>query len=176
MRALRVTAGLLFSLAGFSAAAADLKVGDTAPDFELQATDGKTYKLSDFRKKNEWVVLAWFPKANTSGCTIECRSLTKNGHLLKKYQATYFMVSTDPIEANKAFAAEQKADFPMLSDPTKATAKAFGVLNIFRLASRQTFYISPDGRIQAIDRDVRPATSAEDMAAMLARLGVPLRH
>jgi peroxiredoxin Q/BCP len=120
-------------------------------------------------------VLAWFPKAFTSGCTVECKSLTKNGHLLKQYQVTYFMISTDPIEANKGFAAENNADFPLLSDPTKETAKAYGVLNLLRMASRHTFYIGPDGKILAIDRDIHPATSAEDMAAMLGKLGTPPR-
>lgn len=156
-------------------AAAEFNVGDVAPDFMLPATNGKTYRLSDFRDK-ETVVLAWFPKAFTSGCTVECRSLTKNGHLIKKYQASYFMVSTDPIETNKGFATEERADFPFLSDATKETAKAYGVLNLFRMASRHTFYIGSDGKILAIDRNVNPATSAEDMAATLEKLGTPKRN
>ena len=61
-----------------TALAAELKVGDPAPDFTLQASDGKTYKLSDFKGKQA-VVLAWFPKAFTQGCTIECKSLAENG-------------------------------------------------------------------------------------------------
>jgi peroxiredoxin Q/BCP len=166
--------GLALGLTAMSSTAADLKVGDVAPDFTLPASDGKSYRLSDFRNK-ETVVLAWFPKAFTSGCTVECKSLAKNGHLLKQYQVTYFMISTDPIEANKGFAAENNADFPLLSDPTKETAKAYGVLNLLRMASRHTFYIGPDGKILAIDRDIHPATSAEDMAAMLGKLGTPAR-
>ena len=59
-----------------------LEVGDPAPDFELQATDVKTYTLSQFKDK-EAVVIAWYPKAFTSGCTIACKSLAQNGHLLK---------------------------------------------------------------------------------------------
>lgn len=174
MKPWRFTVGLILGMAGANAGAADLKVGDIAPDFTLQATDGKTYRLSDFRNK-ETVVLAWFPKANTRGCTIECRSLTKNGDRLRQFQVSYFMISTDPIEANKEFATEQKADFPMLSDPTKETAKAYGVLGVFRFANRHTFYIGPDGRILAIDKNVRPETSAEDMVAMLAQLNTPVR-
>ncbi len=164
--------GLALGLTAMSSVAAELKIGDTAPDFTLPATDGKTYRLADFRNK-QTVVLAWFPKAYTSGCTVECKSLAQNGHLLKQYRVKYFMISTDPLEANKGFAAENKADFPLLSDPTKETAKAYGVLNLFRMASRHTFYIGPDGKILAIDRDVKPATSAEDMAAMLGKLGTP---
>ena len=159
----------------FSAAVHALEVGDKAPDFELQATDGKTYKLSDFKGK-ESVVLAWFPKAYTKGCTIECKSLAENGHLLKKYRNTYFMISVDPIEANKGFATEHSADFPLLSDPSKDTARAYGVLNEERgVAMRHTFYINEEGVISAIDREVKPETSAEDMASKLAELHTALR-
>ena len=112
-------------------------------------------------------MLAWYPKAYTSGCTIECKSLAENGDLIRAYDATYFMASVDPLEKNKGFAAEQKADFPLLSDPTKATAKAYGVLNAMGVASRNTFFIGPDGKILAIDRNVNPSTAAQDIAATL---------
>ena len=159
-----------------AATTADLKVGDMAPDFKLQASDGKTYQLSDFKGKKA-VVVAWFPKAFTSGCTIECKSLAKNGDTIRKYDVAYFMASVDPVEGeqgNKAFAASEKADFPLLGDPTKETAKAYGVLNPeWGMANRWTFYIDKDGRIAAIDKSVKPATSAEDMVARLAELKVP---
>ena len=147
------------------APAAELKVGDAAPNFKLQATDGKTYQLSDFKGKKA-VVIAWFPKAFTQGCTIECKSLAEHGNDIRKYDVTYFMASVDPIEGekgNKAFAESQKADFPLLGDPTKKTAEAYGVLNAKGFASRWTFYI---------DKAVKPATSAEDMAAKLGELKV----
>ncbi|MEQ8858473.1 MAG: peroxiredoxin [Pseudomonadales bacterium] len=147
------------------------QVGDSAPDFELEASDGATYRLSDYRGERA-VVIAWFPKAYTSGCTIECKSLAENGHLIREYDVVYFMASVDPVEDNAGFAAEQNADFPLLSDPSKETARAFGVLSPAGYASRHTYYIGADGRILAIDRNVRPATSAEDMAAMLGKLGV----
>jgi len=162
---------------GGNAVAEELKVGDKAPDFELQASDGKTYKLSSFAGKQA-VVLAWFPKAFTQGCTIECKSLAEHGADIKKYDATYFMVSVDPLEGekgNKAFAESQKADFPLLSDPTKKTAEAYGVLNEKGFSSRWTFYIGKDGRIAYIDKAVKPATSAEDMAAKLGELKVAAR-
>ena len=160
------------------AAAGELKVGDPAPDFSLQASDGRTYKLSDFKGKQA-VVLAWFPKAFTQGCTIECKSLAEHGDLIRKYDATYFMVSVDPLEQNKGFAEAQHADFPLLSDPTKATAEAYGVLGDFSkynlgfVANRWTFYVGKDGRILFIDKAVKTATSAEDMAAKLGELNVP---
>ena len=157
-----------------SAQTAELKVGDATPDFSLHASDGKTYKLSDFKGKRA-VVVAWFPKAFTQGCTIECKSLAENGHLIKKYEATYFMASVDPLEDNKKFGAEYKADFPLLSDPTKEVATRYGVLNQRGMANRWTFYIGKDGKILAIDKEVKPATSAEDMASKLGELGVPSR-
>src|SRR6188508_2922511 len=103
-------------LAAVPAAAGDLKVGDQAPNFKLQASDGKTYQLTDFKGK-EAVVLAWFPKAFTQGCTIECKSLAEHGDMIKKYNVKYFMASVDPVEGekgNKAFAAAHNADFPLL--------------------------------------------------------------
>ena len=161
---------------GAAAAAADLGVGDKAPDFKLEGSDGKTYKLSSYKGKKA-VVLAWFPKAFTQGCTAECKSLAANGEKIRQYDVAYFMASVDPIEGekgNKAFAESEKADFPMLSDPTKATATAYGVLNPqWGVANRWTFYIDKNGDIASIDKAVKPATSAEDMLAHLAALKVP---
>jgi peroxiredoxin Q/BCP len=177
MKALVFTMLCVLGLAAVPAAAAELKVGDPAPDFTLQATDGQTYKLSSFKGKQA-VVLAWFPKAFTQGCTIECKSLAENGHLIKKYDVSYFMASVDPLEGeqgNKAFAETHKADFPLLSDPTKQTATAYGVLSDRGFANRWTFYIGKDGRIAAIEKAVKPATSAEDMAAKLGELHVDAR-
>ena len=158
-----------------SVMAEELKVGDPAPNFSLQASDGKTYTLADFKGKQA-VVLAWFPKAYTKGCTIECKSLAEHGDMIKKYDTTYFMASVDALDDNKGFAAEQHADFPLLADPTKKTAVAYGVVNGGGLANRWTFYIAKDGTIAAIDKEVKPATSAEDMAAKLGELKVPQRH
>jgi thioredoxin-dependent peroxiredoxin len=176
MRAMLVAmlcmAGVAFAV---RVGAEELKVGDKAPDFQLQASDGKTYHLSDYAGKQA-IVLAWFPAAYTRGCTIECKSLAEHGDLIRKYDTTYFMASVDPIEKNKGFAEEQKADFPLLSDPTKKTAEAYGVLNPAGYANRWTFYIGKDGKILEIDKAVKPATSAEDMAAKLGELKVAARH
>ena len=176
MRSAMVVAAMLMMTAagGAQTPAPELKVGDQAPDFSLQASDGKTYKLSDFKGKQA-VVLAWFPKAFTQGCTIECKSLAEHGDMIKKYNVKYFMASVDPIEGeqgNKAFAAAHNADFPLLSDPDKKTAEAYGVLNGRPMASRWTFYIGKDGKIMAIEKKDNPPTSAEDMAAKLGELKV----
>jgi peroxiredoxin Q/BCP len=165
------------------APAVELKVGDKAPNFKLQGTDGKTHQLSDYAGKRA-IALAWFPAAFTRGCTIECKSLAEHGDLIKKYQVQYFMASVDPIEKNTEFAnarsvklgdqevQKEAADFPLLSDPTKEVATAYGVLNARGIANRWTFYIGKDGRILAIDKTVKPETSAEDLAAKLGELGV----
>lgn len=148
-----------------------LEVGELAPDFELPGSDGQTYRLSDYRDRQA-VVLAWFPRAYTSGCTIECKSLAENGHLIREYDVSYFMASVDPLSKNTGFAAETGADFPLLSDEDKSVARAYGVLHPLGYARRHTIYIGKDGRVLRIDTEVRPATSAEDMAATLRELGV----
>jgi len=183
-----LTLGLVAALvAGVTAqGAAELKVGDMAPDFTLPGTDGKTHKLSEFRGKHA-VVIAWFPRAFTQGCTIECKSLAENGDRIRRYNVTYFMASVDALEENIKFAKatsvklgekvveKKEADFPMLSDADKTVAKAYGVLNERGMASRWTFYVDRNGRIAAIDRMVRPETSAEDMIAKLGELKVATR-
>lgn len=163
---------LIFS--GF-ASATDLKIGDKAPNFKLQATNGEYYQLSDYLGKQA-VVLAWYPMANTRGCTIECKSLVDDGHLIRKFNVSYFMASVDPLKDNRKFSKKMKADFPMLSDPTKEVAKAYDVLNLFKVASRVTFYISKEGKIIKIDEDITPASAAKDMATTLASLNIEKAH
>ena len=200
MRAL-LTMGLVATLAagavvaqgppqGPAAVPTVVKVGDMAPDFSLQGTDGKMHKLSDYRGKQA-VVIAWFPRAFTQGCTIECKSLADNGDKIKQYDVAYFMASTDSIEDNTKFAKatsvtlpgrgggaatvveKKEADFPLLSDPSKEVATKYGVLMPNgQMANRWTFYIDKSGKVVAIDTQVRPATSAEDMIAKLAELKV----
>ncbi|MGH9257071.1 MAG: peroxiredoxin family protein [Vicinamibacterales bacterium] len=183
-----LTIGLVATLVAGAMAqsAVDLKVGDMAPDFTLQGTDGKAHKLSDYRGKQA-VVVAWFPRAFTQGCTIECKSLAENGARIQRYNVTYYMASVDTLEQNIKFAKatsvtlgekvveKKEADFPMLSDPSKEVAAKYGVLNERGVANRWTFYIDRTGRIAAIDKMVRPETSAEDMVAKLGELKVATR-
>ena len=187
-----LTMGLVATLAAglMAQTAAELKAGDMAPDFTLQGTDGKTHKLSDYRGKQA-VVVAWFPRAFTQGCTIECKSLAENGAKIKRFDVTYFMASVDPLEENIKFAKatsvtlgeganarvveKKEADFPMLSDPSKEVATKYGVLNPRGTANRWTFYIDKSGRISAIDKMVRPETSAEDMLTKLSDVKVAMR-
>lgn len=174
MRILFLTFGVLLAAFAFQVQAESPGVGDMAPGFEMQGSDGNTYKLSDYRDKQA-VVIAWFPRAYTSGCTVECKSLAEKGHLIREYDVSYFMASVDPLEDNIGFAEETGADFPLLSDPEKTAAKDFGVLHTMGFAKRYTYYIGKDGRILKIDTNVNPKTSAEDMAATLGQLGVARR-
>lgn len=155
--------------------AADLKEGDDAPNFELKASDGKTYKLSDFKGKKA-VVIAWFPKAFTGGCTKECKSMREHGKAIRDFEVAYFTASCDPVEGEKgnaAFAKSLDLDYPILSDPEKKVAKDYGVLNADRgVPNRWTFYISKDGKIQFIDKNVKTEAHGEHIAAKLKELGV----
>ncbi len=186
MKQIFLSLALLFGFITLASAQnVNLKVGDPAPNFKLQGTDGKTHQLSDSKGKRA-VILAWFPAAFTKGCTIECKSLAENGDKIRKFDVTYFMASVDPIEKNTEFAhattvkmgdlevMKNKADFPLLSDPTKETAKAYGVLSERGYANRWTFYIDPNGKISAIEKTIKPDTSAEDMLNKLAELKVPM--
>jgi len=165
------TISLFAVITAFSVSAKDISVGMQAPNFNLQATNGDYYRLSDYVGKQA-VVIAWYPMANTRGCTIECKSLTEKGHLIREFDVSYFMASVDALDENRAFAIETGADFPMLSDPTKEVAKAYDVLNLFRVANRVTFYISKQGEILKIDEDISPKTAAEDIAKHLKLLGI----
>lgn len=148
-----------------------LAVGDMAPDFDLMASDGKQHKLSDHRGK-EAVVIAWFPKAFTGGCTAQCKSLHENGETLKKFQVAVYAASTDPPEKNYEFAKSLEVEYPILSDPKLDTARAFGVLNANNMAQRWTFYIGKDGKVLFIDKQIETAKAGIDMAAKLKELGV----
>ena len=83
------------------------------------------------------------------------------------------MASVDSIEKNTSFAEATKADFPLLSDPSKEVAKAYDVLALYGFPKRHTIYISKEGKILMVDRKINAATSAEDMAANLEKLGIP---
>jgi peroxiredoxin Q/BCP len=162
----------LFAASVSASYAAELKVGDDAPDFSLVGSDGKTYKLADFKGKQA-VVVAWFPRADTPGCTKECKSFKEQGSSIREYDVAYFTASNDPVEKNKAFAEKLGVDYPILSDPDSSVAKAYGVYMPDRkAAARWTFYIGADGKILNIDKTVNTASHGADVAAKLGELGV----
>jgi thioredoxin-dependent peroxiredoxin len=155
--------------------AAELTPGDAAPDFTLPGSDGKTYRLADFLGKQA-VVLAWFPKAFTPGCTAECKAFGAGGSQLRKFNVAYFTASCDKPEKNRDFAKSVGADYPILSDPEGKVAAAYGVVDAMRkVPQRWTFYIGADGKILFIDKAVKTSTHAADVAAKLKELDVPAR-
>jgi len=162
-------AGIL--LAGVLAVSAALKPGDDAPNFELKGSDGKTHRLADFKGKQA-VVIAWFPKAFTGGCTKQCKAMAEQGAEIKKFDAAYFTASVDDSEQNKKFAESLSLDYAILSDPSKEAAKAFGVLNARGMANRWTFFIGKDGKIAHIDQKVNVENHGRDVAAKLKEMGV----
>ena len=152
--------------------AAELKVGDQAPPFTLPGSDGKTYSLSAYKGKKA-VVVAWYPKAFTGGCTAECKSLRENGAALRPLNVAYFTASVDPPEANKRFSDKLGLDYPILSDPSKKVAEAYGVVHGARqVAERWTFYISKDGTIREIDKKINTGQAGADVATKIRELGL----
>jgi thioredoxin-dependent peroxiredoxin len=159
-----------FFLAG--AVADEPKVGDKAPEFSLEASDGKTYTLDQYKGKSA-VVVAWFPKAFTGGCTKECKSLRENSKTLKDLKIAYFTASVDTAEQNTKFAKSLDLDYPILSDPDKSVAKAYGVLRPNgSVTNRWTFYIDKEGVIKAIDKEVKVDKAGADVAAKVKELGL----
>jgi peroxiredoxin Q/BCP len=166
-----LTIAFLFSACLLSAAE-PLAVGSSAPAFELTGSDGKTYKLADFAGKQA-VVIAWYPRAFTGGCTKECQSFKADGGKLRAFNVAYFTASCDPVEKNTEFAKSLDLDYPILSDPEGSVAKAFGIYNPDRrAAARVTFIIGTDGKILSVESKVNTPSHGADIAARLAELGV----
>lgn len=148
-----------------------LKAGDPAPAFSLPGTDGKTHTLADYKGKT--VVLAWYPAAFTGGCTAECRSIRDASETISGYDVVYFMASVDTPEKNKAFAEQEQANFPMLSDPGRQVANAYGVLaQPNGVARRWTFFIGPDGRLLHVETTPHTTDAGTFLATKLAELHV----
>ena len=100
--------------------------------------------------------------------------------MIREFDTDYFMISVDTLEDNKAFAQKEHADFPMLANPDKKVAFTYSVISPDappdrQFAKRWTFYIDPTGKIAAIDKAVKPATSGQDIVAKLKELNVPER-
>jgi peroxiredoxin Q/BCP len=123
--------------------------GATAPPFRLQDQAGQWHTLADYR--GQWVVLYFYPKDDTPGCTTEACALRDNIFAFRKLGATVLGVSVDDVASHKEFAEKHSLPFTLLADPTKKTTKDYGVLvkmlGIMELAQRDTFLIDPQGRI-----------------------------
>ncbi len=150
--------------------AAELKVGDAAPSFSMQASDGHTYTLDQFKGKKA-VVIAWYPKSFTGGCTKECKSMKTYGAELKALNVAYFTASCDPVDVQKKFAESLEVDYPILADPSKEAAKAFGVSDGGN-AKRHTIFIDKNGKVAHVEIKVNTETHGKDIAAKLKELGI----
>jgi thioredoxin-dependent peroxiredoxin len=149
-----------------------LKIGKKAPDFVLPSADGKSYHLNDFAGKK--VVLYFYPKDNTSGCTKEACSFESNRMALKKKGAIVVGVSADSVESHEKFAKKQGLTFPLLSDEKKKIIKTYGVWKEKSMygkkyfgIERTTVVIDEKGFIRHIFRKVKVDGHTEDVLAVL---------
>ncbi len=133
-----------------------MKIGDACPDFTLPSTDG-IFRLSEKLGKNRYIVLYFYPKDNTPGCTTEACSFRDNMEDVTKYGADVYGISTDSIESHRKFASKHGLSFPLLSYEKGEVSKLFNAYNsLFRAASRKTFVISPEGKVVHIVEGVQP--------------------
>jgi len=145
----------------------ELKVGDTAPDFSLLNEDGLPVRLKDYLGKKN-VVLYFYPKDFTSGCTTEACSLRDNYNQFEEKNAVVIGVSLDTTESHKRFSEENKLPFPILSDRSKEVAKAYGVLGLGGLMTKRvTFIINKDGKITHIFPKVDVKSHSEEILKAL---------
>jgi len=146
-----ILAGIILS--GCGGNAENLSVGSEAPNFTLQDSDNNSYTLSDFEGKSP-VVIYFYPKANTSGCTKQACGIRDDYSKFKENGIEIFGISVDSKESIKEFINDNQLNFPLLSDIDKKVAEAYGVLNNVGVASRVTFIVDKNGNLANIIRDV----------------------
>jgi len=166
---------VLALLPALSALAADAPaapaVGAAAPDFHLTSNEGKPTSLGDF--KGKWVVLYFYPKDFTSGCTLEAHNFQRD---LAKYEALGAVVvgvSVDTAQSHKDFCAKEGLNFKLLSDPDAAVSTEYGSVMDYqgkKLSARNTFVIDPQGKLAKSFLGVKPAEHSEEVLAALKDL------
>lgn len=153
------------------AAERKIMVGHAAPDFSLVDQKGETRNLSSYR--NRWVVLYFFPKDDTPGCTTEACQFRDDYVSIQKLGAEVLGVSIDNRDSHAAFSKKFSLPFPLLADTDGHVAKQYGALwGVWPLkfARRHTFLISPQGSIAKIYREVDPQTHSREVIADLKKL------
>jgi peroxiredoxin Q/BCP len=154
-----IKACILFISASFSqlVLAGPLKIGDLAPSFQLSDQHGEMIRLNQYQ--GQWVVLYFYPKDDTPGCTKEACSFRDNINHLINQQAVILGVSIDSIESHQAFATKFDLPFSLLADKDATVSKNYDAvltLGFMKLAKRHSFIIDPNGKIAKIYRDVDP--------------------
>jgi thioredoxin-dependent peroxiredoxin len=152
--------------------AADMPaVGAAAPDVTLTSNEGKPVNLKDY--KGKWVVLYFYPKDFTGGCTLEAHNFQAD---LAKYEAAGAVilgVSVDSAESHKDFCAKEGLRFKLLSDPEAKVSTEYGSVMEYqgaKMSSRNTFLIDPQGKVARVFAKVKPAGHSEEVLAALAEL------
>ncbi len=156
--------------------AESLVAGQPAPDFSLPDQQGKTRRLADWRGK--WLVLYFYPKNDTPGCTTEACNFRDDWLLLQELGAEVVGVSVDTSAAHAAFAQKYKLPFPLLADAQGEVATRYGALSdwlLFKFAKRQTFIIDPQGRIARVYRSVDSDKHSAEIVADLRQLRPTVR-
>ena len=169
MRIAATFALLVLSLAAAPVFAADVpQAGQQAPDFKLPSQDGSQIGLNDFRGK--WVVLYFYPKDNTPGCTIEAHNFQRDLAKYEQQNAVIAGVSVDSADSHKDFCAKQGLTFKLLADTDKKVAETYGSLRPTGVAARNTFLIDPQGKLAKVWTGVSPPNHSEEVLAALAEL------
>ena len=161
-----VVAALAF--AGYSFAADDSmpQVGQQAPNFTLPSQDGSKISLDSF--KGKWVVLYFYPKDMTSGCTIEAHNFQRDQEKFTKDNAVIVGVSVDSPDSHKQFCTKENLTFRLLADQDKKVVKQYGSLAMLGYANRNTFLIDPSGKIVKVWTKVDPSHHSEQVLAELS--------
>jgi peroxiredoxin Q/BCP len=147
------------------------QVGQSAPDFSLKSQDGTRISLHDF--KGRWVVLYFYPKDGTSGCTIEAHNFQRDIAKYDKYKAVIVGVSVDSADSHKEFCAKQGLTFKLAADTEKEVSRKYGSLtNLlgFKISARNTFLINPDGKIVKVWEGVSVGKHSDEVLAALAQM------
>lgn len=152
-----------------------IKLNQIAPDFALFDQQNQQHQLKDY--KGKWLLLYFYPKDNTPGCTVEACTLRDNWAEFAKLNAVVLGISADSILSHQKFSAKFSLPFPILADEKKTMLQAYGVLaeksmfgKTFLGIKRSSFLIDPEGKIAKIYQNVKPAVHAEQVLADLKDL------
>ena len=146
-------------------------VGEQAPDFTMISHEDKKVSLNDFR--GQWVVLYFYPKDFTPGCTIEAHNFERDMEKFRARNAAVLGVSVDTAQSHKDFCAKEGLNFLLLSDADRTASKAYGslmALGPLSVSARNTFIVDPSGKIAKVFQGVKPARHCEEVLAALDEL------